>query len=151
VVVMLMFAYNILMTLKKGTRITGTALILVARAAGAALLFLPALLDYKQLHHRHVLPLVDHPPVGGGRVRAGPGVAAGVPADAADRRGADTMEKWLYIVVGLTFLTGLIGTAHHYFWIGVPEYWLPLGGFFSALEPLPFLAMALMAYWRCGR
>jgi nitric oxide reductase subunit B len=56
------------------------------------------------------------------------------------------MEKWLYIVVGLTFATGLIGTAHHYFWIGVPEYWLPLGGFFSALEPLPFLAMAIMAY-----
>jgi nitric oxide reductase subunit B len=62
--------------------------------------------------------------------------------------GADRhlMEKWIYIVVGLVFLTGLLGTAHHYFWIGVPGYWLPLGGFFSALEPLPFLAMALMAY-----
>jgi nitric oxide reductase subunit B len=60
--------------------------------------------------------------------------------------GRTQMEKWLYIVVGLTFLTGLLGTAHHYFWIGVPGYWLPLGGFFSALEPLPFLAMALMAY-----
>jgi nitric oxide reductase subunit B len=49
-------------------------------------------------------------------------------------------------VIGLTFATGLIGTAHHYFWIGVPEYWLPLGGFFSAMEPLPFLGMAIMAY-----
>ena len=58
------------------------------------------------------------------------------------------VEKWLYIIVGLTFVTGLMGTAHHYFWIGVPEYWLPLGGFFSALEPLPFFGMAIMAYCR---
>lgn len=36
-----------------------------------------------------------------------------------------------------------IGTGHHYYWTGSPEYWLAVGGFFSALEPLAFLGMAL--------
>jgi len=31
---------------------------------------------------------------------------------------------------------GILGTAHHYYWTGVPKYWLPIGGVFSALEPL---------------
>ena len=36
----------------------------------------------------------------------------------ADR---EVMEKWLYVIVGLTFIAGILGTAHHYFWIGVPQ------------------------------
>jgi len=51
----------------------------------------------------------------------------------ADR---EMMEKWLYVIVGLVFIAGILGTAHHYYWVGVPRYWLPIGGFFSALEPL---------------
>lgn len=56
------------------------------------------------------------------------------------------LQKWLYVIVGLTFLSGILGTGHHYYWIGVPEYWLWVGGVFSALEPLAFLAMAAYAY-----
>jgi hypothetical protein len=41
---------------------------------------------------------------------------------------------------------GILGTAHHYYWVGVPAYWLPIGGFFSALEPA-----ALWWAWRCMR
>jgi hypothetical protein len=51
----------------------------------------------------------------------------------ADR---EVMEKWLYVIVGLVFFAGILGTAHHYYWVGVPSYWLPIGGIFSALEPL---------------
>jgi nitric oxide reductase subunit B len=58
----------------------------------------------------------------------------------------EVMEKWLYVIVGLTFISGLLGTAHHYYYVGVPAYWLPIGGFFSALEPLVFLAMSAYAY-----
>ena len=25
------------------------------------------------------------------------------------------MEKWLYVIVGLTFLSGMLGTGHHYY------------------------------------
>ncbi len=46
---------------------------------------------------------------------------------------------------------GILGTAHHYYWIGVPSYWLVFGGFFSALEPLAFLGMAMYAYMAMRR
>jgi nitric oxide reductase subunit B len=41
--------------------------------------------------------------------------------------------------------------AHHYYFVGVPHYWLPIGGFFSALEPLVFLGMAMYAYFAMRR
>jgi nitric oxide reductase subunit B len=63
----------------------------------------------------------------------------------------EVLEKWLYVIVGLTFISGILGTAHHYYWIGVPRYWLPIGGFFSALEPAVFLGMAMYAYYAIRR
>jgi nitric oxide reductase subunit B len=51
------------------------------------------------------------------------------------------IEKWLYVEVALVLITGIIGTGHHYYWIGTPGYWLWWGGIFSALEPLPILFM----------
>lgn len=41
--------------------------------------------------------------------------------------------------VSLVWLSGLIGNAHHYFWIGTPEFWQFWGSLFSALEPLPLV------------
>jgi nitric oxide reductase subunit B len=52
-----------------------------------------------------------------------------------------TVEKWLYVEIGLFMFTGLAGTGHHYYWIGAPDYWLAVGGIFSALEPFPILLM----------
>ncbi|MGA3308524.1 MAG: cbb3-type cytochrome c oxidase subunit I, partial [Xanthobacteraceae bacterium] len=49
------------------------------------------------------------------------------------------VELWLYIEVALVLGTGILGLGHHYFWIGTPSYWLTIGGLFSALEPLPLL------------
>jgi nitric oxide reductase subunit B len=66
----------------------------------------------------------------------------------------EVLEKWLYVIVGLTFLSGVLGTGHHYYYIGTPRYWLWVGGVFSALEPLAFLGMALFAvamYRKSGR
>lgn len=51
------------------------------------------------------------------------------------------VEKWLYIEAGLVLFTGIVGTGHHYYWIGTPGYWLWFGAVFSALEPLPILLM----------
>lgn len=56
------------------------------------------------------------------------------------------IEKWLYVIVALTMVAGLVGMGHHFFYIGAPEYWLWLGSIFSALEPLPFFMMILYAY-----
>jgi nitric oxide reductase subunit B len=57
----------------------------------------------------------------------------------------EVIEKWLYVIIGLTFLSGILGTGHHYYYIGVNKIWLVVGGIFSALEPIAFLAMALFA------
>jgi len=58
----------------------------------------------------------------------------------------ETVEKWLYVELGLFLFTGIAGTGHHYYWLGAPKYWLWVGGVFSALEPLPILLMLLDAW-----
>lgn len=57
----------------------------------------------------------------------------------------EVIEKWLYVIVGFAFLSGILGTGHHYYFIGTPKYWLMIGGLFSALEPVAFLGMAIYA------
>jgi nitric oxide reductase subunit B len=58
----------------------------------------------------------------------------------------EVIEKWLYVIITLTLITGIIGTGHHYYWIGTPEYWQWWGSIFSALEPIPFFAMVIYAF-----
>jgi nitric oxide reductase subunit B len=60
------------------------------------------------------------------------------------------VETWLYIEVALVMGTGILGLGHHYFWIGTPEYWLSIGGFFSAFEPLPLLGMVVHGVYDAG-
>ena len=60
------------------------------------------------------------------------------------------VTTWLYIEVALMFGSGILGLGHHYFWIGTPEYWLTVGGFFSALEPIPLVAMVVHAVYDAG-
>jgi nitric oxide reductase subunit B len=60
------------------------------------------------------------------------------------------VEGWLYIEVAMVLGTGILGLGHHYFWIGTPDYWLGIGGFFSALEPLPLLGMVVHAVYDAG-
>lgn len=58
----------------------------------------------------------------------------------------EVIEKWLYVIITLALVTGIIGTGHHYFWIGTPAYWQWWGSIFSALEPIPFFAMTVFAF-----
>jgi nitric oxide reductase subunit B len=58
----------------------------------------------------------------------------------------EVVEKWLYVIITMTLVTGIIGTGHHYFWIGTPAYWQWWGSIFSALEPIPFLMMTIFAF-----
>lgn len=57
----------------------------------------------------------------------------------------DRAAKYVYLEAGLVLFTGILGTGHHYYWIGTPSYWLTVGGIFSVLEPLPLLLMVLDA------
>ncbi|MBZ5515918.1 MAG: cbb3-type cytochrome c oxidase subunit I [Acidobacteriia bacterium] len=55
------------------------------------------------------------------------------------------VEGWVFAEVVLVLLTGIIGTGHHYYWIGTPHYWLWWGAIFSAAEPLPIMLMLVDA------
>jgi nitric oxide reductase subunit B len=61
------------------------------------------------------------------------------------------VTTWLYIEVALMFGSGILGLGHHYFWIGTPDYWFEIGGFFSALEPIPLVAMVVHSVYDAGR
>ena len=58
----------------------------------------------------------------------------------------EIIEKWLYVIIAMALITGLIGTGHHFYWIGAPEYWLWWGSIFSAMEPIPFFMMTVFAF-----
>ena len=42
--------------------------------------------------------------------------------------------------------SGIIGTGHHYYWIGAPEAWMALGAVFSALEVIPLSLLMVEAH-----
>ena len=58
----------------------------------------------------------------------------------------EVIEKWLYMIIAMALITGILGTGHHFYWIGTPEYWQWLGSIFSAMEPIPFFMMTLFAF-----
>jgi nitric oxide reductase subunit B len=151
VVVMLMFLANLFLTIRKAGRWTTTEGVLVAGLVLTALLYLPAFLPFDNYTvsvfyrwwtvHLWVEGVWE-------MVQASLLAYLLIRLSGADR---EVMEKWLYVIVGLTFIAGILGTAHHYYWIGVPSYWLPIGGIFSALEPLALLGMAMFAYFAMRR
>lgn len=149
--VMLLFLYNIGMTIRKSGRWTTTEAVLMAGLALSAILYLPALLAWNNytvsifyrwwtihLWVEGVWEMIQGALLAYLLIRL----------SGADR---EVMEKWLYVIVGLTFIAGILGTAHHYYWVGVPQYWLPIGGIFSALEPLALFGMAMYAYFAMRR
>jgi len=48
-----------------------------------------------------------------------------------------------YFTAALTFLSGIIGTAHHYFWYGGPSFWVGWGAIFSSMEPVPLITLVV--------
>ena len=132
-------------TLWTGRRHTTTALVLWFGLLAMALFYLPGMIDTDHQTHDSVWRWwVVHLWVEGVWELIMGGILAFLllKLSGVDR---EVVEKWLYVIVGLTFLSGLLGTGHHFYWIGLPRYWLPIGAFFSALEPLAFLGMAIWA------
>ena len=145
VVNVLLFLGIILLTLFKGKRRTTTALVLSMGLLFAALLYLPGMLPFdSQVTDSFFRWWVVHLWVEGVWELIMGGILSFllIKLTGVDR---EVIEKWLYVIVGLTFLSGVLGTGHHYYYIGVNKIWLIVGGIFSALEPLAFLAMALFA------
>lgn len=59
----------------------------------------------------------------------------------------DNVEKWLYVLASLVIFSGLLGTGHHYYWIGTPGYWQWIGNVFSTLEVVPFFGFVLFVFY----
>lgn len=154
VVNVLTFLFNIGMTVFKANRASTTSIVLYTGLVAAALLYLPGMIYFEnQTMDSYFRWWVVHLWVEGVWELIMGGILAYllIKLTGVDR---EVIEKWLYIIVGLTFLSGILGTGHHYYYIGAPKYWLWVGGIFSALEPLAFLGMALFAitmYRRSGR
>src|SRR5574343_189194 len=145
VVNVLLFLGLILATLFKSKKRTTTSLVLTMGLVFAALLYLPGMIWFdNQPMDRFFRWWVVHLWVEGVWELILGGILSFllIKLTGVDR---EVIEKWLYVIVGLTFLSGLLGTGHHYYYIGVNKIWLIVGGIFSALEPLAFLAMALFA------
>jgi len=66
----------------------------------------------------------------------------------------EVVEKWIYVIVSLSLFSGVLGTGHHYYWIGTPKYWTWIGSIFSVMEVIPFFVMVLFSFtmvWKGGR
>ncbi len=145
VIVALAFIFNIGMTVLRGRK-TAISLVLVLGLVGLAVFFLFSFYNPDNLvKDKYYWWWVVHLWVEGvwelilGAILA----FVLIKVTGVDR---EVIEKWLYLIIAMTLVTGIIGTGHHYFWIGTPEFWQPIGSFFSALEPIPFFMMTLFAF-----
>lgn len=132
-------------TIWKGKRYTTTSIVLFFGLLTAALLYLPGMIETdNQTHDSYWRWWVVHLWVEGVWELIMGAILSFllIKLTGVDR---ELIEKWLYVIVGFTFLSGILGTGHHYYYIGTPRYWLIVGGVFSALEPLAFLGMAIYA------
>jgi nitric oxide reductase subunit B len=145
VVNVLTFLGIIVSTLYSGKKRTTTSVVLTMGLVFAALLYLPGMIWFdNQTMDSFFRWWVVHLWVEGVWELIMGGILAFllIKITGVDR---EVIEKWLYVIVGLTFISGILGTGHHYYFIGAGKAWLMIGGIFSALEPLAFLGMALFA------
>ncbi len=57
------------------------------------------------------------------------------------------VERTAYFELILVFGAGIVGTGHHFYWVGDPAVWLALGAMFSIFEVVP-LAFLLLRAWQ---
>ncbi|HET7318147.1 MAG TPA: cbb3-type cytochrome c oxidase subunit I [Nitrospirota bacterium] len=146
VVSVLLFLLNNFMTMLKTKKWTGIQGVLLGGLLFLALMYLPGMFYTKSMvKDQFWWWWVIHLWVEGAwEVIAGALLAFMLMKVIGAKR--EVLEKWMYIEVGLVMFTGILGTGHHYYWIGTPKYWLWVGGIFSSLEPVPLLLMVWDAF-----
>lgn len=151
VVSLLLFLFNCFMTVRKTKRWTGIQGTLLAGITFLVIMYLPGMFYTKSLvKDQFWWWWVIHLWVEGAwEIIAGALLAFMLMKVVNAER--EVVEKWMFIEVGLVLFTGILGTGHHYYWIGTPEYWLLIGGIFSSLEPVPLLLMVWNALKTTGK
>ena len=145
VAVMLGFLFNISMTVLKGRK-TSISLVLMIGLWGLALLFLFSFVNpHNLVRDKMYWWFVVHLWVEGTWELIMGALLAFVliKTTGVDR---EVIDKWLYVIIAMALITGILGTGHHFFYIGMPGYWLWVGSIFSAMEPIPFFMMTVFAF-----
>ena len=145
VIVALVFLYNISMTILRGRK-TSINLVMLVGLWGLAIFFLFSFYNPANIvKDKYFWWFVVHLWVEGvWELIMGAMLAfVLIKVTGVDR---EVIEKWLYVIIAMALITGIIGTGHHYYWIGAPEYWQWWGSVFSALEPIPFFMMTVFAF-----
>ena len=145
VVAALIFLYNITMTVLKGRK-TAITNVLLLGLWGLALLFLFAFYNPENLAlDKMFWWYIVHLWVEGTWELVMASILAFLllKLTGVDR---EVIEKWLYIIVATALFSGILGTGHHYYWIGTPGYWQWIGSVFSSLEIIPFFAMMSFSF-----
>ncbi|UCU94101.1 cbb3-type cytochrome c oxidase subunit I [Hydrogenophaga taeniospiralis] len=145
VAVMLGFLFNISMTVLKGRK-TSISLVLMIGLWGLALLFLFSFVNpHNLVRDKMYWWFVVHLWVEGTWELIMGALLAFVliKTTGVDR---EVIDKWLYVIIAMALITGILGTGHHFFFIGMPGYWLWVGSIFSAMEPIPFFMMTVFAF-----
>jgi len=145
VIVVLGFIFNVGMTVLMGRK-TVVSVILLTGLVGLALLFLFSFYNPSNLVlDKYFWWWVVHLWVEGvwELIMASLLAYVLIKTTGVDR---EVVDKWLYLIVAMALITGILGTGHHYFWIGTPNYWQWVGSIFSALEPIPFFLMTIFAF-----
>ncbi len=55
-------------------------------------------------------------------------------------------EKAILLEAALVMGTGIVGIAHHFWWIGMPEAWMPVSSVWSTLELVPLIIILYDAF-----
>jgi len=145
VVAALIFLYNVTMTVLAGRKTAITNVLLIG-LWGIALLFLFALYNPSNLSlDKMFWWYVVHLWVEGvwELVMAAILAYLMLKLTGVDR---EIVEKWLYVIVATALFSGILGTGHHYYWIGTPGYWQWIGSIFSTLEVIPFFLMMVFSF-----
>ena len=145
VVAALIFLYNVSMTVLKGKK-TAITNVLLLGLWGLALLFLFAFYNPPNLAlDKQYWWFVIHLWVEGvwELIMASILAYLMLKLTGVDR---EVVEKWLYVIVALALFSGILGTGHHYYWVGGPGYWQWIGSIFSSFEVVPFFAMMSFAF-----
>ncbi len=150
VVVVLVFYYNVFFTYMKGEK-TGIMTVMVADLLALAGLYLTGMfftdnITMDQYWWWWVIHLWVEATW---EVFVGTLAAYGLIKILGAKR--EIVEMWLWIEVLMLFGSGILGLGHHYFWIGTPEYWWEIGALFSALEPVPLVAMFVHVLYDWGK
>jgi nitric oxide reductase subunit B len=56
---------------------------------------------------------------------------------------AQSALKVAYFTAAITFISGIVGTAHHYYWYGGAAFWVGWGAIFSSMEPVPLITLVV--------